>query len=94
MAWVGGRVLLCTSLQYSVLDPGTGACTPLFSLPADAPSPTLILPMPAAELAILLMVSHHDMPRAVKLVHVLLYLCQSCNAQTSVPTPSLDALKL
>jgi len=64
MAWVGGRVLLCTSLQYSILDPATGACTPLFSLPADAPSPTLIVPMPAAELAILLMVSQHDVLRA------------------------------
>ena len=77
MAWVGGRVLLCTSLQYSVLDPGTGACTPLFSLPADAPSPTLILPMPAAELAILLMVSQqqHGVLRMIWRLHVTPYAC-------------------
>ena len=56
MAWVAGSVLLCTSLRYAVLDPKPGACTHLFSLPADAPSPTLILPLFAAKLAVLLMV--------------------------------------
>ena len=56
MAWVGGRLLLCTSLRYAVLDPKTRACTHLFSLPADAPSPTLILPLHTSKLAILLMV--------------------------------------
>lgn len=68
MAWVGGSLLLCTSLRYAVLDPRTGACTHLFSLPADAPSPTLILPLQATKLAILLMVrptALHAMPSSL-----------------------------
>ena len=57
MAWIGESLLLCTSLRYLLLDLETGVSSQLFALPADAPSPTLVLPLPAAKLAILLMVS-------------------------------------
>ena len=58
MAWVGGSLLLCTSLRYAVVDPVSRTCTHLFSLATEAPSPSLILPLPTAQLGILLMVTH------------------------------------
>lgn len=57
MAWLGPRLVVCTSLEYMLLDIAAGAATRLFALPAEAPPPTLIQRLPGgAPLAILLMV--------------------------------------
>ncbi|KAK9806735.1 hypothetical protein WJX72_000925 [[Myrmecia] bisecta] len=55
MAWLGKRIVVCTSLRYMLLQPFTGAYTQLFALPEDAPSPTLVVPIPSATLSLLLM---------------------------------------
>ena len=63
MAWLGQKVVLCTSLRYMLLQPTQGTSTQLFALAEDAPSPTLVQSIPSANLAVLLMVlfcpSHH-----------------------------------
>jgi hypothetical protein len=57
MAWLGQRLVACTTLEYLLLDVAAGTATPLFSLPAEAPPPTLIHRLPGGvPLALLLMV--------------------------------------
>jgi len=56
MAWLGQKVVLCTSLRYMLLHPSQGTSTQLFALAEDAPSPTLVQSIPSANLAVLLMV--------------------------------------
>lgn len=57
MAWLGQQLVLCTSLRYVLLHPTQQTTTQLFALAAEAPSPTLVQSVPAANLALLLMVS-------------------------------------
>lgn len=57
MAWLGQQLVLCTSLRYVLLHPAQQSSTQLFSLAAEAPWPTLVQSLPAANLAVLLMVS-------------------------------------
>ncbi len=57
MAWLGPKLVACTSLEYLLLDVAADAATRLFALPAEAPPPTLIKRLPGGSpLAILLMV--------------------------------------
>ena len=56
MAWLGQKIVLCTSLRYTLLHPTQGTSTQLFTLAEDAPSPTLVQSIPSANLAVLLMV--------------------------------------
>ena len=56
MAWLGQKVVLCTSLRYMLLHPTQGTTTQLFALAEDAPSPTSVQSIPSANLAVLLMV--------------------------------------
>lgn len=56
MAWLGQQLVLCTSLRYILLHPLQQTTTQLFALAAEAPSPTLVQSIPAANLALLLMV--------------------------------------
>lgn len=56
MAWLGQKLVLCTSLRYMLLHPTQGTSTQLFTLAEDAPSPTLVQSIPSANLAVLLMV--------------------------------------
>ena len=56
MAWLGQKLVLCTSLRYVLLHPAQGTSTQLFALAEEAPSPTLVQSIPAANLAVLLMV--------------------------------------
>ena len=56
MAWLGQKVVLCTSLRYMLLHPTQGTSTQLFALAEDAPSPTSVQSIPSANLAVLLMV--------------------------------------
>jgi hypothetical protein len=61
MAWLGQRLVACTTLEYLLLDVAADAATPLFSLPAEAPPPTLIHRLPGSTLlALLLMVPPHS----------------------------------
>ncbi|KAK9839815.1 hypothetical protein WJX81_003522 [Elliptochloris bilobata] len=55
MAWLGGRLVVATSLRYMLLDPASGAYVQLFALPEEAPPPTLVQAIPGADLAVLLM---------------------------------------
>lgn len=55
MAWLGQKVVLCTSLRYMLLQPTQGTSTQLFALAEEAPSPTLVQSIPSANLAVLLM---------------------------------------
>ncbi len=55
MAWLGGRLVVATSLRYMLLDPASGAYVQLFALPEEAPPPTLVQAIPSADLAVLLM---------------------------------------
>lgn len=58
MAWLGQRLVACTSLEYMLLDVAAGSATSLFSLPAEAPPPTRIQQLPGGvPLALLLMAS-------------------------------------
>ena len=57
MAWVGQKLVLCTSLRYILLHPAQGISTQLFALAEEAPSPTLVQSIPSAKLVVLLMVS-------------------------------------
>lgn len=60
MAWLGQQLVACTTLEYLLLDMAADAATPLFSLPAEAPPPTLIHRLPGSTpLALLLMVPTH-----------------------------------
>ena len=56
MAWLGQKLVLCTSLRYLLLQPQHGTTNQLFSLAEEAPSPTLVQSIPSANLAVLLMV--------------------------------------
>ena len=56
MAWLGASLVLVTSLRYMLFAPGSGAYTELFAVSAEAPPPTMVLAIPAASAALLLMV--------------------------------------
>ncbi|KAL3142970.1 hypothetical protein ABBQ38_003253 [Trebouxia sp. C0009 RCD-2024] len=55
MAWLGEKLVLCTSLRYLLLQPAQGTTSQLFALAEEAPSPTLVQSIPSANLAVLLM---------------------------------------
>lgn len=70
MAWLGEKLVLCTSLRYLLLHPAQGTTSQLFSLAQEAPSPTLVQSIPSANLAVLLMVlSTHSIPIPNRVVH-------------------------
>ena len=56
MAWLGASMVLVTSLRYMLFAPSSGAYTELFAVSAEAPPPTMVLAIPAANAALLLMV--------------------------------------
>ena len=62
MAWLGQRLVACTTLEYLLLDVAADAVTPLFSLPAEAPPPTLIHRLPGSTPLALLLMVHHSVP--------------------------------
>ena len=59
MVWLGQCLVLATALRYVLFNPRTKACTELFSVSTEAPPPTMVQAVPAADEAILLMVRHH-----------------------------------
>ena len=56
MSWLGPDLVICTALRAMLLRLASGQYTPLFVLPADAPTPLLVVPIPHAELALLAVV--------------------------------------
>lgn len=59
MVWLGQSLVMATALRYVLFNPRTKACTELFSVSPEAPPPTMVQAVPAADEAILLMVRHH-----------------------------------
>ena len=57
MAWVEDKLVICTSLGYSMVNPQAAQATQLFSLPESSISQTLVQELPGYNHAVLLMVS-------------------------------------
>ena len=79
MAWVGQKLVLCTSLRYVLLQPAQGTSTQLFALAEEAPSPTLVQSIPSANLAVLLMVSTSLCRSPCASTDAFCLLCYHCN---------------
>ena len=69
MAWLGASIVVVTSLRYMLFSPGSGAYTELFAVSAEAPPPTMVLAIPAANAALLLMVLLVSLLRTILLLH-------------------------
>lgn len=88
MAWLGEKLVLCTSLRYLLLQPAQGTTSQLFALAEEAPSPTLVQSIPSANLAVLLMVLF-TLPMHIHIPNGVVYssldrVCHVCDSPTTV----------